>query len=792
MMRLDDLADDPVWVAWRNEPRGDKLTKVPYSPHSGGAAKSDDPATWGAQAEAAARVKKIVNGLGGGIGVMLGIACDARTALGGIDLDTCRDAEGQLANWAVDVIARFNSYTEISPSGDGVKVFFRYRTRDVPHLRELMGTDHGRQFKRPGRGHPPAIELYLSHRYFAVTGEVTDPELTDLRLIGITNLTWLLREAGPAFVGNGAKAGATTSGRAHDQSRSGAAFRLGLAMRRAGRTFDEFREALQGDPDTASWYDEKGAPNDERECRRIWDKANADRPGTAASELPTIRLRAGNRPEVVEAAIAALDAAGVPLYRRGLSFVHVARIPAKASDGRAITAPAIVSVLTQQLLHELGKVAVWEKLDGRSKQWGSVDVPPDIAARIAALPNEWKFAPLAGIIGTQTLRPDGSLLLEPGYDAATGYLLFDPPRMPPIPSEPTRDQALDALDLLDALLDEFPFVFDAGANYSHTDNPSRSVALSALITPVLRPALPPAVPLHVFKAPAGGTGKSYLADLSSAIATGERCPVISRSPSPDETEKRLVGAALLGQPIISVDNCNGDLRSEFLCQAVERPLLQVRALGSSDLARITNATTCFGNGNNIQIFEDLVRRTIQCSLDADMERPETRKFQRDPLARVLAHRRRYVAAILTIARAYICAGTPDKPASYMSFERWSDLVRGSLLWLGRADPVETVAELSVADPVRQVRAEVFCAVATAMPKQAAGHLVAEIIHTANDKPALGAALRLVAEDDDGRISPKRLGKWLAASENKIAGGYKLRRNDADKSRVRWQLAQVER
>jgi hypothetical protein len=32
--------------------------------------------------------------------------------------------------------------------------------------------------------------------------------------------------------------------RAHDSTRSGKAFRLGLAVRRAGRTFDEFREAI--------------------------------------------------------------------------------------------------------------------------------------------------------------------------------------------------------------------------------------------------------------------------------------------------------------------------------------------------------------------------------------------------------------------------------------------------------------------------------------------------------------------------------------------------------------------
>jgi primase-polymerase (primpol)-like protein len=43
---LDILADESRWVAWRNELRGKRFTKVPYSP-SGKRAKADDPATWG-------------------------------------------------------------------------------------------------------------------------------------------------------------------------------------------------------------------------------------------------------------------------------------------------------------------------------------------------------------------------------------------------------------------------------------------------------------------------------------------------------------------------------------------------------------------------------------------------------------------------------------------------------------------------------------------------------------------------------------------------------------------------
>ena len=80
-----------------------------------------------------------------------------------------------------------------------------------------------------------------------------------------------------------------------------------------------------------------------------------------------------------------------------------------------------------------------------------------------------------------------------------------------------------------------------------------------LVTPVLRAALGPAVPMHVVSAPSAGSGKSYLCDLGSVISIGERCPVTAVAPREEETEKRLIGSALAGHPIIALDNCNGVL-----------------------------------------------------------------------------------------------------------------------------------------------------------------------------------------------------------------------------------------
>jgi putative DNA primase/helicase len=300
----------------------------------------------------------------------------------------------------------------------------------------------------------------------------------------------------------------------------------------------------------------------------------------------------------------------------------------------------------------------------------------------------------------------------------------------------------------------------------------------------------PAVPLHVANAPEGGTGKSYLFDLASVIAVGEVCPAIGRGMTTEETEKRLIGAALEGRVMILLDNCNGELRSEFLCQAVERPLIKPRPLGTSQMPTIANGFVCGANGINIEVADDLVRRSLQCSLDANMERPYLRAFKRSPVRDVLADRGKYIAAALTIARAYVVAGMPDRPPAFASFGAWSDKVRGSLMWLERADPVETIAELAVADPASERRGEAFTAIAAAFPNDDFG--VRDLVVASGKNEPLRAVLEGVARGKgDAPISNESLGWWLRRNANRIAGGLKLvpgERSESQKGRWRMMAA----
>jgi hypothetical protein len=179
-------------------------------------------------------------------------------------------------------------------------------------------------------------------------------------------------------------------------------------------------------------------------------------------------------------------------------------------------------------------------------------------------------------------------------------------------------------------------------------------------------------------------------------------PVISTGASTEELEKRLGPLLMKGQPLVAIDNISGELGGDFLCQAIERHVVDVRILGKSEIVRCeARGTTLFATGNNFTIVGDVCRRVITCNLDAEMEQPEFREFDFDPVDRVLSDRGKYIAAALTICRAYIVAGRPDIVMPRLaSFEGWSDTVRSALVWLGRDDPAKSMESAKEEDPER--------------------------------------------------------------------------------------------
>ena len=331
-----------------------------------------------------------------------------------------------------------------------------------------------------------------------------------------------------------------------------------------------------------------------------------------------------------------------------------------------------------------------------------------------------------------------------------------------------------ALAELKLLISEFPFV----------DAASRSVALSGMLTAVSRLAVSFA-PMHAFDAPSAGTGKSKLVDCCSLIATGHEAPVIAQGKTEEEMEKRLGAALIAGDRIISIDNCERPLGGELLCQALTQSLLKPRVLGQSKNVTVPNAALYFATGNNLRLTGDMPRRASVGRLDAGAERPENREFTtEDPVNTLKRERPRYVAACLTILRAYIVAGAPGQVRPLGGFEEWSRLVRDTLIWLGEPDPLFTMERTREQDPQREALTAVLNQWSAVLQNKRV--TAKQLIDTATDfdvkesfdakrrflHPEFREALLIVAADA-GHINSRRLGRWLSDNQGKIVDGLRL-------------------
>lgn len=139
---IEELKQHDKWVCWNYELRMDKTTKIPKTIR-GGNADSKDPSTW-ASCTAAKEARKKFRYAG------VGFVFDS-TGYAGVDLDDCLNEQCEIIKpEAAAILGRLNSYSEISPSGKGIKVFVR---GSVPKGFNWNG-----------------VEMYSDGRYFTVTG----------------------------------------------------------------------------------------------------------------------------------------------------------------------------------------------------------------------------------------------------------------------------------------------------------------------------------------------------------------------------------------------------------------------------------------------------------------------------------------------------------------------------------------------------------------------------------------------------------------------------------------------
>jgi hypothetical protein len=220
---------------------------------------------------------------------------------------------------------------------------------------------------------------------------------------------------------------------------------------------------------------------------------------------PQILIAPGRQPENIDAVerVLTANAAHLRIFQRAGEIVRVITTD-RVVDSAGLRRPSgniqLVPISTLSLLDIFERLIAFERVDrdGESKP---SDCPQKLAATYLARGGGWNLPVLAGVIETPIMRPDGTILYDLGYDAATGLYFQSGEDWPAIPDAPMRAEAESALRELLEPFAEFPFV----------DEPARTVLVAAILTAIQRRLLESA-PLFAFDAPAQRSGKSMLAE----------------------------------------------------------------------------------------------------------------------------------------------------------------------------------------------------------------------------------------------------------------------------------------
>jgi len=393
--------------------------------------------------------------------------------------------------------------------------------------------------------------------------------------------------------------------------------------------------------------------------------------------------------------------ARLAVFQNGGKLVELQTDPGKDLPflAREVVSPRMVPINSTRAWSIAGEHCAFgnKKVDKGGTETLVEVFPPDWIGRTLTSRSRLPFIPIfAGLCQAPTLRTDGALLWEPGYDKTTGIYLMTDIKVN-MPDNPTVEDARRSLASILDLITDFDFANPAG----------RTAWLAGLLAVVCRQAFDGPTPMILIDASKRGSGKTMLADLASVIATGTTAPRMFFVSDEVEMDKRISSLGLAGDQMVLIDNIVGKFASPPLDAALTSTSYRGRVLGKNEMTpALSMKIVWFATGNGMIVGGDMARRSLLARLEPPVDRPEDRVGPRPgqswkyPNLLGYAKRRRaeLLTDLLTIVGAYIRAGRPDMHLKPMgSFEGWSATIRSAIVYAGGCDPVDTTHEVREAD-----------------------------------------------------------------------------------------------
>lgn len=392
------------------------------------------------------------------------------------------------------------------------------------------------------------------------------------------------------------------------------------------------------------------------------------------------RIVLGNRADLNEAD--ALDALlTVPgIYSRTTQLVRI-----EGAKLVHLTADGLIPLLSQAADFYTTR----ETSDGGILQVPT-SPPTQLARSLVAKGTYGTMPRFDGFTRAPVLHRDGTVNLEPGYDP-TSCMVYTPTGEPPTLLEsPTRASARAALGALVELVAQVPFSTEADT----------SAWLALVLTHVGRTAYNGPAPLFAGTANQARVGKTRSIQFAGLIAHGVKTPTTTYPTTATELNKTIDAYVFAGTDAVLFDNVRGPIGGPSLEQVLTTTSYSGRILGKSERCVVDNVRTVWAVSANGATFSgDTAARTLPICLRYDGSRPEDRNFGvKDWEATALERRGELLGCALDVLRAYIFAGRPAmnlKP--WGSFEAWSALVRGAIVWAGLPDPIGARANIDASD-----------------------------------------------------------------------------------------------
>lgn len=434
------------------------------------------------------------------------------------------------------------------------------------------------------------------------------------------------------------------------------------------------------------------------------------------------------------------------------------------------------------LEHELGGVAQYFQIRKTPQQVTYeklIDPPQRTIKHIIAMQQRRDLKPLKAVITAPAITADNHVITRQGYDAKTKLYLDCSDHNIVIPEQVSIDDAKAAYFELMKPFDTFNFA----------DDLSRSVALSAVITSLLRPTLPTA-PAFAFDAPKQGSGKTYFCECLGLLSIGSipsMTPSIERNE--EEIRKALLSMLMQGQRFIIWDNVMGAFNSGTFASMLTMENYSGRRLGKSEHVVVPNRAMVLFTGNNITLVGELPRRVLTCRFDTGLENPTKAKRNLSaigglrPSAYIAKNRYKLAAAAITLVRGYLqstankCGGSVKEKLS--TFEEWDTVARQPVVWLSTmverlTDPKASIDDNMQIDPEHETLSELLMEVRHWMV--AAPFTAKELYNFAEDKRCRldGGLHELLTELNHGnRLDSRAVGRILSYRRGRVADGVKL-------------------